>query len=124
MATSSIQITGVSYTVDEATRKYVIKKVEHLFKYLPRHAKKSVSVEVKLEEVNHDHGNKYEAEMIFDVPGKLINAKDSTGNILAAIDIVEAKIQSQLNEYKRTSIPHIGRRGIMSRFKRNTKREL
>lgn len=124
MATSSIQITGISYTVDEATRKYVIKKVEHLFKYLPRHAKKSVSVEVKLEEVNHDHGNKYEAEMIFDVPGKLINAKDSTGNILAAIDIVEAKIQSQLNEYKRTSIPHIGRRGIMSRFKRNTKREL
>ena len=124
MATASIQITGISYTVDEATRKYVIKKVERLYRYLPRHARKTVSVEVKLAEVNHDHGNKYEAEIIFDVPGKLITAKDSTVNILAAIDIVEAKIQSQLNEYKRTSVPYIGRRGIMSRFKRNTKREL
>ena len=124
MATASIQITGISYTVDEATRKYVIKKVERLYRYLPRHARKTVSAEVKLAEVNHDHGNKYEAEMIFDVPGKLITAKDSTMNILAAIDIVEVKIQSQLNEYKRTSVPHIGRRGIMSRFKRNTKREL
>jgi len=124
MAAELIQITGISYTVDESTRKYVIKKVEHLFKYLPRHAKKSVSVEVKLEEVNHEHGNKYQAEMIFDVPGKLINAKDSTSNILAAIDIVEAKIQIQLAEYKRISIPHIGRRGIMGRFKQNAKREL
>jgi putative sigma-54 modulation protein len=124
MTAELIQITGISYTVDESTRKYAIKKVQHLFKYLPRHAKKSVSVEVKLEEVNHEHGNKYQAEMIFNVPGKLINAKDSTGNILAAIDIVEAKIQIQLTEYKRTSIPHIGRRGIMGRFKHDAKREL
>lgn len=119
-----IQITGIAYEIDIPTQKYVKKRIGHLYKYLPRHARKTASAEVKLAEVNHDHGNKYEAEMIFDVPGKLITAKDSTVNILAAIDIVEAKIQSQLNEYKRTSVPHIGRRGIMSRFKHNTKREL
>lgn len=124
MAAGSIQITGISYIVDEATRKYVIEKVEHLYRYLPRHARKTVSTEVKLEQVNHAHGNKYEVEIIIDVPGKLITAKDSTVNILAAIDIVEAKIQSQLNEYKRISVPHIGRRGILSRFKHNSKREL
>jgi putative sigma-54 modulation protein len=119
-----IQITGISYTVDEVTRRYVIDKIEHLYRYLPRHARKTVSAEAKLEQVNHDHGNKYEVEIIIDVPGKLITATGSADDVLAAIDKAEAKIQSQLNEYKQTSVAHIGRRGIMGRFKHNSKREL
>lgn len=120
----SIQITGIAYEVDEPTRKYVTKRVGYLYRYLPKHARKTASADVKLMQVNHDHGNKYEVEIILNVPGKLVTAKDSTGNILAAIDIVEAKLQSQLNDYKRLAIAHIGRRGIMSRFKRSLKREL
>jgi putative sigma-54 modulation protein len=119
-----IQITGIDYEIDIPTRKYVTKRIGHLYRYLPRRARKIASAEVKLEEVNHDHGNKYEVEIILDVPGKLIAAKDSTGNMIAAIDIVEAKIQSQLDSYKKSSIAHIGRRGVMSRFKRSSKREL
>ncbi|HZJ34394.1 MAG TPA: HPF/RaiA family ribosome-associated protein, partial [Candidatus Angelobacter sp.] len=72
-----IKVTGISYEVDDKTRKYVIKRIGSLDCYLPRHARKSVSVEVKLEQVNHDHGNKYEVEIILDVPGKIISAKDS-----------------------------------------------
>jgi putative sigma-54 modulation protein len=121
---TQIKITGISYEVDEVTRKYVIKKIGSLDRYLPRHARKSVVAEVKLEQVDHDHGNKYEVEVILNVPGKVITAKDSTGNMLAAVDIVELKIQSQLRDYKQTTIAHIGRRGIMSRFKRSFKREL
>jgi len=120
----SIQITGIAYEIDEKTRKYIIKRIGELERYLPRHARKSASAEVKLEQVNHDHGNKYEVEVILDVPGKIITASDSTGNILAAIDIVEAKLQSQLRNYKQETIAHIGRRGVMSRFKRSFKREL
>lgn len=121
---TSIQITGIAYEIDDATRKYVIKKVGRLDRYLPRHARKSVLAEVRLEQVDHDHGNKYEAEIILDIPGKLLAAKDSTSNILAAVDIVESKIQSQLIEYKQTTIAHIGRRGVMGRFKRSSKRGL
>ena len=121
---TSIQVTGIAYEVDDKTRKYVIKRIGNLDRYLPKHARKSVSVEVKLEQVNHDHGNKYEVEVNLDVPGKIITAKDSTGNILAAIDIVETKLQSQLREYKQATIAHIGRRGIMSRFKQSFRRGL
>lgn len=121
---TSIQITGIAYEVDEPTKKYVIRKIGRLDRYLPRHARKSASAEVKLWQVNRDFGNKYEAEIILNIPNKTLTAKDSTGNILAAVDIVEAKIKAQLREYKETNIAHIGNRGVMSRFKRSFKREL
>jgi putative sigma-54 modulation protein len=122
---TSIEITGLNnYSVDETTKKYITKKIGRLDRYLPRHARASVSADVKLKEVNRDHGNKYEAEVLLTVPDKRITAKDSTLNILAAIDIVEAKIVAQLRKYKQTSIAHVGQRSAMSRFKRSFAREL
>ncbi len=119
-----IKVTGIAYEVDEATNKYIMKRIGHLDRFLPRHARKSVSAEVKLEQVNHDHGNKYEAEVILHIPGKLLTAKDSTSNIFAAVDIIEAKIKAQLRDYKQANIGHIGRRRILSRFKKSFQREL
>ncbi len=120
----SIDITGIKYDLDETTKKYVIKKIGKLDRYLPRRARSSVSAEVKLKEVNREHGNKYEVEVILQVPDKTITAKDSTVNMLAAVDIVEAKIVAQLRKYKQTTISHVGSRRILSRFKRSFEREL
>jgi putative sigma-54 modulation protein len=119
----AIDITGVKYDLDETTKKYVTKKIGRLDRYLPRHARKSVSAEVKLKQINGDHGNKYEAEIVLYVPDKIVTAKDSTVNMLAAVDIVEAKLVAQLHKYKETTIPHVGRRGMLSRFKRSYARE-
>jgi len=120
----SIEITGIKYDLDETTKQYVNKKIGRLDRYLPRHARKSVTAEVKLRQVNRDHGNKYEAEVVLSVPDKILTATDSTGNMLAAVDIVESKIVSQLRKYKQSTIAHVGRRGVMSRFKRSYAREL
>lgn len=119
----ALTITGVKFDVDETTRKYVTKKIGRLDRYLPKHARKSVTAEVRLMQVNRDHGNKYEAEVVLHVPDKQLTAKDSTVNILAAVDIVEAKIVTQLHKYKEAIVPHIGRRGMLSRFKRSYARE-
>lgn len=122
---TAIEMTGLNdYSLDDTTKKYVTKKIGKLDRYLPRHARSSVSAEVRLKQVNRDHGNKYEAEVTIIVPDKMITAKDSTLNMLAAIDIVEAKIVAQLRKYKQTTIGHVGRRGVMSRFKRSYAREL
>ena len=121
---TQIQVTGIAYEVDENTRKYVTKKIGHLDKYLPKHARKTASAEVRLEQVDHDHGNKYEAEVKINLPGKSVTATDSTGNMMAAIDIVEKKIQAQLHDYKQANIAHIGNRRLLSRFKRSFRREL
>jgi len=122
---TSIEITGLNkYSLDDTTKKYVMKKIGRLDRYLPRHARDSATAEVKLAEVNRDHGNKYEAEITLCVPDKTLTAKDSTVNILAAVDIVEAKLVAQLRKYKQVTIGHVGRRGAMSRFKRSFAREL
>jgi putative sigma-54 modulation protein len=119
----SIDITGVKYDLDDATKKYVTKKIGRLDRYLPKHARKSASASVKIKQVNRDHGNKYEAEVILSVPDKVLTAKDSTVNALAALDIVEAKLVNQLRKYKQTTMPHVGRRGMLARFKRSYARE-
>lgn len=114
---SSIDISGVKYTVDKTTFRYVQRKIARLDKYLPKHARKSVTADVKLKQVNRDHGNKYEAEVILNVPEKRLTAKDSTVNMLAAIDIVEAKLMAQLRKYKQMTMTHVGQRKLFSRGK-------
>lgn len=119
----SIDITGIRYDVDETTKKYITKKIGRLDRYLPRHARKTASADVRLRQVNATHGNKYEAEVVLNIPDKRMMAKDSTMNMLAAIDIIEAKLVTQLHKYKESTIPHVGRRGVLSRFKRSYARE-
>lgn len=115
---ASIDITSVKYTAGDQVQKYVMRKIARLDKYLPRHARKSVTADVKLKQVNRDHGNKYEAEIIINVPDKRLTAKDSTANMFAAIDIVEAKLVNQLRKYKQASVTHVANRRVLSRFKR------
>ncbi len=120
----AIDITGVKYDLDAGTKKYVMRKIGRLDRYLPKHARKSVTASVKIKQVNREHGNKYEAEVILNIPDKTVTAKDSTVNALAALDIVEAKLVSQLRKYKQTTMPHVGSRGVLARFKRSYAREL
>lgn len=120
---NAISITGVKFDLDEKTKRYAIKKIGKLDRYLPRHARKSASAEVLLKQVNRDHGNKYEAEVVLHVPDRDLTAKDSTVNVLAALDIVEAKLTTQLHRYKSATVPHIGHRGMLSRFKRGYGRD-
>lgn len=114
----SLDISGVKYEVNDATRRYVEKKIGSLDRYMPLHARKSATGNVRLKEVNRDHGNKYEVEVVLTLPEKVITATDSTVNMMAAIDIVEAKLVTQLRKYKQATVPHVGNRGLLARFKR------
>lgn len=119
-----IDITGVgAYALDDSTRKYIRKKVGLLDRFVPRHARKTISADVKIAEVNREKGNKYEVEVIVDLPGKRVAAKDSTLNTFAAVDIVEAKLATQLRRYKEERVPHVGNRKLLARFKRSFARE-
>lgn len=119
----ALTITGIKYEVDDKSKKYITKKIGALDRFLPRHARKSAKADVKVEQIDGKDGNKYEVEVVMTVPNKVITAKDSTLNVLAAIDIVEAKLSTQLRKYKETRVAHVGRSGIMARFKRSFDRE-
>lgn len=120
----SIEISGIKYEVNETTKRYVIKKIGRLDRYLPRHARKTASAAIKLKQIDKPHGNKYEAEVILTVPDATLVAKDTTVNMLAAIDIVEAKLLNQLRKYKDATLPHTNRRSLAGRFRRAPAEEL
>lgn len=117
-----IDITGVRYTPDELTKRYVRKKIGGLERYLGRHARKTFRAEVKLKEVNRAHGNKYQCDVIIHVPESTFTAKDSTLNMLAAVDIVEEKLKNQLKKYHESKTDHRGRHDFLGRFKRRQHR--
>ena len=119
---SQIEITGNKYEIDETTKKYAEKHIGKLDKYLPRHAKKSASARVVISQINGTHDNKYEVEAVINVPDKTLVAKDQSSNVLAAIDIVEAKLDGQIRRYKTEKNPRLGKAGIMAKFKRSLKR--
>ena len=117
---ASLDITGVRYTPDESIKRYVRKKIGALDRYLSRHARKSVNVEVKLKQVDRAHGNKYECDVIMYVPEQTLTAKDSTLNMFAAIDIVEEKMRTQLKKYHDERTDHKGKHNLLGRMKRRT----
>ncbi len=113
-----IDITGVRYTPDELTKRYVRRKIGGLDRFLNRHARKTMRVEVKLSEVNRKNGNKYECDVTLIVPEARFNAKDSTLNMLAAVDIVEEKLKNQLKRYSEEKSNHRGRHDVLGRMRR------
>ena len=115
-----INISGVRLDIDESTRKYVARKISRLDRHIPRNLREFASAEVILKEVNRVHGNKYEADVTIKLPGKTLVAKDSTVNILAAIDIVEANLVSQLQRYKKILSRRKNSRKILSLLSRGS----
>lgn len=113
-----IDISGIHYEVSDELKKYVAKKVGKLDKFVPRHARKSLTVDVKLTE-RKTKTDKNQCEIVLHLPNQQITAKEATVNMFAAVDIVETKIRSQLKKYKAT---HGGekkdRRGALRRLLR------
>ncbi len=96
------EITGVHIDTDEKLKKYVTQRVTKLEKYIPRHARNSVHIDVKLRESKRQQDRQCTAEFIVYLPHETLTAKESTINLFAAIDIVEAKLRNQLKKYKDT----------------------
>lgn len=95
-----LEITGVHVDTDEKIKKYVNKSVAKLEKHMPRHARTSAHVDVKLSESKRQADKKCTAEIIIYLPNEVLTAKESTMNMFAAVDIVETKLQNQLKKYK------------------------
>lgn len=96
-----IDITGKHYTVKPDLKKYITKKIGRLDRFVPRSARKSLKVEVILEE-RKTKSDRNQCEVILHVPDQKITAKDATVNMFAAVDIVENKLKNQLRKYKAT----------------------
>ncbi|MDQ3064679.1 MAG: ribosome-associated translation inhibitor RaiA [bacterium] len=113
-----LEITGVHIDTDEKLKKYVMKSVNKLERYIPRQARGSVHVDVKLKESKRQQDKQCMAEIIIHLPKETLTAKESTVNLFAAVDIVEAKLRNQLKKYKNTHTDPRFYQRMTLRFKR------
>ena len=95
-----IEINGVHMEVGDDLRKYVMKKIARLDKYIPRHARASAHMVVKLKEGKSKDKNERMCEILLHLPHENITISETTINIYAAIDIVEEKLKTHLHRYK------------------------
>jgi putative sigma-54 modulation protein len=95
-----LDISGVHMSVGEDLKKYVVKKIGRLDRFIPKQARDSVHVEVKLKESKAKDKNERTCEVIMRLPQETLTIKETTINIYAAIDIAETKLHHQLKKYK------------------------
>lgn len=114
---SKLEIAGVHKTLDEDIQKYVTKKIGKLDHYISRKARDSVHVEVKLKEAKAKDKKQCTCEIIMYLPHATLTCKETTMNMFAAVDIVEAKLKNQLKKYKEKHSPRIHHR-LLARLRR------
>lgn len=112
-----IELSGSNYKISESFRKYVVKRIGKLDRFLPRGNKKDVIAKIVVTEIDRAHGNKYEISASMEIPGgKVISAKDECSNVFAGIDILEAKLKGQIRRFKLESTPHLSKKGLKNLF--------
>lgn len=95
-----LEITGVHMEVGDDLRKYVIRKIGRLDRFIPKGSRESVLADIKLKEGKAKDKNERTCEIILRLPHETLTLKETTINIYAAIDIAEAKLRNQLKKYK------------------------
>ena len=112
-----IEVNGKGYKVEEPFRKYVVKRLGKLDRYLPRRAKKDVSAKVMVKEIGKGKTDKYELSAAMEIPGgKVLAARDECSNVFAGVDLVEAKLMGQIRRYKLEVQPHRQRKSLKNLF--------
>ncbi len=105
-----ISITAKHYEMPPELERYIEKKLNRLVRYTPKSLRHNLHSEVILTELKGKSTNPFQCEVLVHLPhGKLV-ASESTINMFAAVDIVEAKIRNQLSKYKGKNHPE--HRGI------------
>ena len=97
-----LEINGIHTKTDKKLHDYVIKKIDKLERYIPRYARESAHIEVFLKETKIKTKRQYTCEVVIHLPKETLATKETTMNMFAAVDIVEAKLKNLLRKYKDT----------------------
>ncbi|MDF2460609.1 MAG: hypothetical protein K0S68_12 [Candidatus Saccharibacteria bacterium] len=113
-----VDLTARNYELDDKVRAYVEEKLGGLDKYLPRHVRGiSVCDVILTDDPSGREDNRYVCEGIVTVGGTRLVSREGTINIFAAVDIVEAKLKSQMAKYKEKHTTEPRRLRMLSRLR-------
>ncbi len=113
-----LDIAAVHYSLGDDLRKYVTKKIGKLDKYLGRRVHSAVHAEIKLKGEKQKTRKQYTCEVILHLPHEIITTKETTLNMFAAVDIVEAKLKNQIKTYKDKHLPAKFHRRLIAKLRR------
>lgn len=114
-----LEINGVHTVLTNDLKKYITKKIGKLDRYMPRHARESAHVEIFVKEIMIKAKKECMCEVVLHLPGTTLMTKESTINMFAAVDIVEAKLKNQLKKYKDTHNSKRIHRRVLLRLRRS-----
>jgi ribosomal subunit interface protein len=115
------EISGVHAPVDDKLKRYIRHKIGGLDRYVPRRARRSSHVEIRLKEVatkGDSTRNHCTCDVVLHVPHDVIAVSETTVNMYAAVDIVEEKLKHRLRKYKETHSPAKLRQRVINRMRR------
>lgn len=115
-----LEISGVHTKVDDDLQKYIEKKLGRLDRYVSRHMRQSLHLEVKLKEGKSKDKNQCTCEAVVYLPQEVLKVQETTINMYAAVDIVEDKLRVQLKKYKALHANPTLRRRALARLKHQT----
>ena len=95
-----LEIRGIKFEIEPKLEEYIQKKIGRLDRFVSRHDRESLHAEVILKEQAIKAKKQYQCEVILHLPHDTVVTKESTINVYAAVDIVEAKLRNQLKKHK------------------------
>lgn len=115
-----VDIAGIHLDVNSDIYSYIIKKIGRLDHFISRHSRDSVHAEVFLKESKAKDKKSFSCEVVIHLPKEILTAKESTLNMFASVDIVEAKLRNLLKKYKDKHDSSKLRRRFVARLRRNS----
>ncbi len=113
-------LNGVHTELGDDIKKYVDRKIGRLDRFLSRHARESAHAEVYLKESKVKSKKQNTCEVVVKLPGETITVKETTINMFAAVDIVEAKLKNLLKKYNETHGKQAIHKRVLARMRRRT----
>lgn len=114
---NNLQINGVHTVVTEDMRLYVEKKIGSLDRFIPKNARESARVDIKLKEAKASDGQSFECEVIISLPKSIITVHKKAKSMWAAIDEAEVNVRHQLKRYKNLHNPSRLQRHLVARLR-------
>jgi ribosomal subunit interface protein len=115
----NIELTGQRVAVHAQLRKYINRKLASLDRYIPRHARESAALTVRLREVTHTGKIEYECEVSLRMPRHMYTVVEQGHSLRAAIDRTAANLRQPIHKYKETFTNDKRRRHLFARFERH-----
>lgn len=97
-----ITSTQKTYEPTDKLKKYIVKKLGKLDRRMSRKNRENARVDVKLRKSKTKSGDQFMCEAILHTPDYKLTAKETTTNMFASVDVVEAKLLSQIKKHKET----------------------